>query len=263
MSEFKGRHFRGEIVLWAVRWYCRYAVSYRDLEAMMTERGVAVDHCTIDRWVQRFAPELEKRLRWQWRRPQSASWRIDETYVKVRGKWAYLYRHLHQRGPFQKCRRRRWLDRASVVGKHRPHERRDCPTPVQNPPHRRVERVFRPPRGQHEERPAFLQMPGGRTLPVPGRPALRLKSRMQLSDVVKERQGGESPARRLRQCSIRRRFQSIADNGQLQHSREHRRHVHGVMSEEMKPAAVLVGLAPGLKHHSQVICGIAVVLIET
>ena len=97
MSDFKGRHFRGEIVLWAVRWYC-YAVSYRDLEAMMTERGVAVDHSTIYRWVQRFAPELEKRLRWQWRRPQSASWRIDETYVKVRGKWAYLYRALDKLG---------------------------------------------------------------------------------------------------------------------------------------------------------------------
>ena len=62
MSDFKGRHFRGEIVLWAVRWYCRYPISYRDLEAMMTERGVAVDHSTIYRWVQRFAPEMEKRL---------------------------------------------------------------------------------------------------------------------------------------------------------------------------------------------------------
>ena len=92
MSDFKGRHFRGEIVLWAVRWYCRYPISYRDLEAMMTERGVAVDHSTIYRWVQRFAPEMEKRLRWQWRRPQSRSWRVDETYIKVRGKWAYLYR---------------------------------------------------------------------------------------------------------------------------------------------------------------------------
>ena len=98
MSKFKGRHFRGEIVLWAVRWYCRYAVSYRDLEAMMTERGVAVDHSTIYRWVQRFAPEMEKRLRWQWHRPQSASWRIDETYIKVRGKWAYLYRALDKLG---------------------------------------------------------------------------------------------------------------------------------------------------------------------
>ena len=98
MNDFKGRHFGGEIVLWAVRWYCRYAVSYRDLEAMMTERGVAVDHSTIYRWVQRFAPEMEKRLRWQWRRPQSTSWRIDETYVKVRGQWAYLYRALDKLG---------------------------------------------------------------------------------------------------------------------------------------------------------------------
>ena len=69
MNDFKGRHFEGEVVLWAVRWYCRYPISYRDLEAMMTERGVAVDHSTIYRWVQRYAPEMEKRLRWQWRRP--------------------------------------------------------------------------------------------------------------------------------------------------------------------------------------------------
>ena len=72
MSDFKGRHFEGEIVLWAVRWYCR-------LETMMTECGVAVDHSTIYRWVQHFAPEMEKCLRWQWHRPQSWSWRIDET----------------------------------------------------------------------------------------------------------------------------------------------------------------------------------------
>ena len=98
MSDFKGRHFGGEIVLWAVRCYCRYPISYRDLETMMTERGVAVDHSTIYRWVQHFAPEMEKRLRWQWRRPQSRSWRIDETYVKVRGKWAYLYRALDKLG---------------------------------------------------------------------------------------------------------------------------------------------------------------------
>ena len=98
MSEFKGRHFRGAIILWAVRWYCHNSVSYRDLEAMMTERGVAVDHSTLYRWVQRFAPELEKRLRWQWHGPQSTSWRIDETYVKVRGKWPYLYRALDKLG---------------------------------------------------------------------------------------------------------------------------------------------------------------------
>ena len=79
-------------MLWAVRWYCRYPVSYRDLEAMMSERGVAVDHSTIYRWVQHYAPEVEKRLRWQCRRARSRSWRVDETYVRVRGKWAYLYR---------------------------------------------------------------------------------------------------------------------------------------------------------------------------
>ncbi len=97
-SDFKGRHFEGEIVLWAVRWYCRYGVSYRDLEQMMGERGVAVDHSTIFRWVQKYAPEIEKRLRWQWRRPRSISWRVDETYVKVHGKWAYLYRAVDKYG---------------------------------------------------------------------------------------------------------------------------------------------------------------------
>ena len=59
MSDFKGRRFGGEIVLWAVRWYCRYPISYRDLESMMTERGVAVDHSTSYRRVQHFAPEME------------------------------------------------------------------------------------------------------------------------------------------------------------------------------------------------------------
>ena len=95
MSDFKGRHFEGEIILWAVRWYCRYGISCRDLEQMIGERGVPVDHSTIYRWVQRYAPEIEKRLRWQWCCPRSTSWRVDETYVKVRGKWTYLA-SLHQ-----------------------------------------------------------------------------------------------------------------------------------------------------------------------
>nr|WP_282183475.1 IS6 family transposase [Ochrobactrum sp. CM-21-5] len=91
MSDFRWRHFQGEIILWAVRWYCHYGVSYRDLEQMMEERGVPVDHSTIYRWAQKYTPEIEKRLRWHWRRPQSTSWRNDETYVKVRDKWTYLY----------------------------------------------------------------------------------------------------------------------------------------------------------------------------
>jgi len=86
VSGFKGRHFEGEIVLWAVGWYCRYGISYRDLEQMMAERSVSVDHLTIYRWVQKYAPEIETRLRWQWRCPRSTSWRVDETDVKVGGK---------------------------------------------------------------------------------------------------------------------------------------------------------------------------------
>ena len=73
MNDFKGRHFGGEIVLWAVRWYCRYAVSYRDLEAMMTERGVAVDHSTIYRWIQRFVSLTSARAPGSLRRRRPSS----------------------------------------------------------------------------------------------------------------------------------------------------------------------------------------------
>ena len=97
--DFKWRHFRGEIILWAVRWYCRYGVSHRDLEEMLEERGVSVDHTTIHRWVQAFAPEIERRLRWHCRPGSlSRSWRVDETYIKVEGKWAHLYRAVNSRG---------------------------------------------------------------------------------------------------------------------------------------------------------------------
>lgn len=86
-GDFKWRHFVGEIILWAVRWYCKYGVSYRDLEEMMEERGVHLDHSKLYRWVQHYAPEMEKRLRWAWRRPGwSARWHIDETYIRVGGK---------------------------------------------------------------------------------------------------------------------------------------------------------------------------------
>ncbi|HDO7102103.1 TPA: IS6-like element IS26 family transposase, partial [Klebsiella pneumoniae] len=84
---------------WAVRWYCKYGISYRELQEMLAERGVNVDHSTIYRWVQRYAPEMEKRLRWYWRNPSDlCPWHMDETYVKVNGRWAYLYRAVDSRG---------------------------------------------------------------------------------------------------------------------------------------------------------------------
>src|SRR3546814_18870212 len=98
MTELEWRHVRGDVILGAVRWYCRYPISYRDLEEMLAERGISVDHTTIYRWVQCYAPAMEKRLSWFWRRVFDPSWRLDETYVKVRGKWPYLSRAFDQRG---------------------------------------------------------------------------------------------------------------------------------------------------------------------
>ena len=96
-GEFKWRHFAGELILLCVRWYCRYGISYRDLEEMMGERGVTVDHTTLYRWTQRYAPELEKRSAW-YRSRLSFSWRVDETYVRVKGRWKYLYRAIDKEG---------------------------------------------------------------------------------------------------------------------------------------------------------------------
>ena len=98
MNDFKWKHFQGEIILGCVRWYCKYGISYRDLEEMMIERGVEVDHTTLYRWVQQYAPEIEKRLRWFYRPSLGESWRVDETYVKVKGKWKYLYRAITKSG---------------------------------------------------------------------------------------------------------------------------------------------------------------------
>jgi transposase, IS6 family len=97
MSAFKWRQFAGEVILWAVWWYCRYGISYRELEEMLGKRGVAVDHTTLYRWVQRYAPELDKRSAW-YRSRLSFSWRVDETYVRVKGRWKYLYRAIDKDG---------------------------------------------------------------------------------------------------------------------------------------------------------------------
>src|SRR5258706_12962726 len=87
---FKRRHFDQEIILLCVRWYLTYKLSYRDLRAVMAERGIDVAHTTIMRWVQRYVPVFEKH--WQrYARPVGRSWRVGETYIKIKRKWSYLY----------------------------------------------------------------------------------------------------------------------------------------------------------------------------
>jgi IS6 family transposase len=101
-TPFKWRHFEAEIILLCVRWYLRYPLSYRDLEEMMLERGLNVDHTTIYRWVQHYAPEMEKRCR-PHLKAMNDSWRVDETYIKVKKVWMYLYRAVDSPQPHQRC----------------------------------------------------------------------------------------------------------------------------------------------------------------
>ena len=87
---FKWRQTEPDLILCAVRWYLRYSLSFRDVEELLSERGLEVDHTTIWRWVQRYGPELEERLR-RHLKTINRSWRVDETYVRVKGRWCYLY----------------------------------------------------------------------------------------------------------------------------------------------------------------------------
>jgi transposase, IS6 family len=96
-SPFKWRHYAPDVILLCVRWYCRYSLSYRDVEEMMRERGLTVDHVTVFRWVQRYAPEINKRMR-PHLKMSGTSYRIDETYVKVGKSWKYLYRAVDKDG---------------------------------------------------------------------------------------------------------------------------------------------------------------------
>jgi len=97
MIKFKGRQFERDIILWGVRWYVAYPISYRQLEEMMAERGVEVDHSSLNRWVMKYTPGLENVFR-QRRLPVGTSWRMDETYISVKGKWKYLYRAVDKAG---------------------------------------------------------------------------------------------------------------------------------------------------------------------
>ncbi len=93
---FKGRHFDQSVILLCVRWYLAYNLSLRDLEEMMAERGLSVDHSTVHRWVVHFSPLLERFNRRK--RTVIGKWHMDETYLKVRGQWMYLYRAIDSVG---------------------------------------------------------------------------------------------------------------------------------------------------------------------
>ena len=94
---FKGRHFDGQIIILCVSWYTSFKLSLRDLVIMMADRGITLTHTTILRWVQCYLPEFEKRWN-RYARPVGGSWRMDETYIKVGGRWVYLYRAVDKAG---------------------------------------------------------------------------------------------------------------------------------------------------------------------
>src|SRR5215813_11452040 len=95
--DFKGAHFPPEAILMGVRWYVAYPLSTRHVEELMEERGVEVDHSTINRWVIKYSPQLEEAFHRR-KRPVWVSWRMDETYIKVKGEWKYLYRAVDKYG---------------------------------------------------------------------------------------------------------------------------------------------------------------------
>src|SRR5271166_1638912 len=94
---FRGRHFDQEIIVLCVRWYLTFKLSSRDLVQIMAERGITLSHTTILRWVQRYVPDFEKRWN-RHARPVGDSWRVDETYIKIKGQWMYLYRAVDKAG---------------------------------------------------------------------------------------------------------------------------------------------------------------------
>lgn len=96
-NPFKWRHYQAEIILRCVRWYCSYPLSYRQVAEMVNERGLDVHHVTVFRWVQEYAPEIDKRCR-PYLRSTNDSWRVDETYIEVKGKPKYLYRAVDSKG---------------------------------------------------------------------------------------------------------------------------------------------------------------------
>ena len=137
-SAFAGFRFPADVIVLAVRWYLRFGLSYRDVEELLTERGVEADHVTVYRWVLRFAPLLAEAAR-PCRHAVGSRWRVDETYVKVAGRWRYVYRAIDQFGQvidvFVSARRdakaaRRFFDQAVGAAHGKPLEVTNHPGPV-------------------------------------------------------------------------------------------------------------------------------------
>jgi len=97
MINFTGRHFPKDVILCCVRWYIAYPLSYRNLEEIMEERGIAVDHSTVNRWVKHYSPQLEEAFHAK-KKKVMGRWRMDETYLKLKGEWMYLYRAVDKEG---------------------------------------------------------------------------------------------------------------------------------------------------------------------
>ena len=97
LVNFKGSHFPKDITLMSVRWYVSYPLSYRQVEELLEERGIDVDHATVNRWLVKHSPALESKFR-QGKKPIGKSWRMDETYIKVKGEWVYYYRVVDKKG---------------------------------------------------------------------------------------------------------------------------------------------------------------------
>ena len=108
---FRKRQFEPIIIVTCVRWYCRFSLSLRDLKELMAERGLTVDHTTIWHWVERYGPEIHRRLHGHMKR-KSPTWHMDETFVRIAGRWLYLFRQLTAMG-------RPWISifRRRVIGK--------------------------------------------------------------------------------------------------------------------------------------------------
>ena len=95
--DFSGRHYPSGIIMMALRYYLAYKLSYRDIEEMFSERNIHFDHSTLNRWVIKYAPLLEANFRKR-KRKVADSWRMDETYIKIKGKWVYYYRAVDKYG---------------------------------------------------------------------------------------------------------------------------------------------------------------------